>query len=47
VKGFVLSANLVSLYLVALFCGEHCFPLASLDEAFSMSFGINNWYPSS
>ena len=44
VKGFVLSADLISLHLFALFCGEDCFPLACLDEAFAMSIGINNWY---
>ena len=40
VKGFVLSADLISLHLVALFCGEDCFPLACLDEAFAISVGI-------
>ena len=36
-KGFVLSADLISLHLDALLCGEDCFPLACLDEAFAMS----------
>ena len=40
VKGFVLSADLVSLHLIALICGEDCFPPACLDEAFTMSIGI-------
>ena len=39
-KGFVFSADLISLHLVALLCGEDCFPLACLDEAFTMSIGI-------
>ena len=39
-KSFVLSADLISLHLDALFCGEDCFPLACLDEAFAMSIGI-------
>jgi hypothetical protein len=40
VKGFILSADLISLHLVALFCGEDCFPLACHDEAFANSIGI-------
>ena len=32
-KGFILSAGLISLHLDALFCGEDCFPLACHDEA--------------
>jgi len=40
VKGFVLSTDLISLHRDALFCGEDCFPLACLDEAFAMSIGI-------
>ena len=39
-KSFVLSADLISLHFVALLCGEDCFPLACLDEAFAMSIGI-------
>ena len=39
-KSFVLSADLISLHLDALICGEDCFPLACLDEAFAMSIGI-------
>jgi hypothetical protein len=40
VKGFVLSADFISLHLDALFCGEDCFSLACLDEAFAISIGI-------
>jgi hypothetical protein len=40
VKSFAVSADLISLHLVALLCGEDCFPLACLDEAFAMSIGI-------
>ena len=39
-KSFVLSADLISLHLDALICGEDCFPHACLDEAFAMSIGI-------
>ena len=39
-KSFVLSADLISLHLDALICGEDCFSHACLDEAFAMSIGI-------
>ena len=39
-KAFALSADHISLYLDALFCGEDCFPLACHDEAFANSIGI-------
>ena len=42
VKGFILSAGLISLHRDALFCGEDSFSLACLDEAFHFV-----WYPSS
>ena len=40
VKGFVLSADLISLHLVALLCGEDYFPHACLYEAFAILIGI-------
>ena len=39
-KGFVLSADLISLHLVALLCGEDYFPLAYLYEVFAILIGI-------
>ena len=39
-QGFVLRADLISLHLVALFCGEDYFPLACYDEAFANLIGI-------
>ena len=39
-KGFILGADLISLHLDALCCGEDIFSLACLDEAFAISIGI-------
>ena len=39
-KGFVLSADLISLHIVALLCGEDYFPHACLYEAFAILIGI-------
>ena len=39
-KGFVLSVDIISLHLVALFYGEDYFPHACLYEAFAILIGI-------
>ena len=39
-KAFALSADLISLHLVALFYGEDYFPHACLYEAFAILIGI-------
>ena len=39
-KGFILSAGLISLHLDALLCGEDYFPHAYLNEAFAILIGI-------
>ena len=39
-KGFFMSADLISLHLDELCCGEDIFSLACLDEAFAISIGI-------